>query len=99
MYGNNVSTTICEQVAPTAPPPMQGSESSPQICELANVCDGTLSDCLGIAGSCLQLILGEDSLPVETMSEPMCLRDSLYRCRAQADTLRQLLMRLRKGLG
>ena len=107
MYGNNVPATICEQVAPTAPPPMQGTEPppmqgaepSPQICELANVCDGILSDCLSVAGSCLQLILGEDSLPVETMSEPMCLRDSLSRCRAQADTLRQLLMRLRKGLG
>ena len=99
MYGNNVPATICEQVAPSVPTPALSSESAPGLGEVAQICDGILSDCLGLGVGCLQFMLGEDAMPVEKLAEPQCLRDSLYRCRAQAETLRQLLMRLRKGLG
>ena len=100
MYGNNVPATICEQVAPTAPPLARGSEREPvSIAELAQAVDTILGESLSLADGSLRFMSGQDSLPAEKMGDPGCLRDSLLRCHTQARQLHDVLQLIRKFLG
>lgn len=100
MYGNNIPATICEQVASTAPPSVMSPEREPiSIGELAQAVDSILGESLSLADGSLRFMSGQDSLPMEKMGEPGCLRDSLLRCHTQARQLHDVLQLIRKFLG
>ena len=67
--------------------------------ELAQACDAVLGECLSLADGIARFMSGQDSLPMEKMGEPGCLRDSLLRCHTEARQLREVLLLVRKMLG